>query len=228
MNALTAAWNQFLKDADKLPGWVPLFVVTLFAVDSSASSELPLSRELLAGVLTLLLYAVGDALDEVLFKTGPEGARETRGVFKRMYCAKLKAARDEMGVGRGVYSVALKLVGAGEKPLGKLAIHFPNETAKLLRAFILPLAVVSVFLFSGGRADRAVVCMAGALLLLPGYLLLKVFHLRRLYSTASGLARDNDHCNTADMGRVRLVFWDGELIGSGLSVAAGADPADAE
>lgn len=197
MNALTAAWNQFLKDADKLPGWVPLFVVALFAVDSSASSELPLSRELPAGVLTLLLYAVGDVLD----------------------------GESRNGSRRGVYSVALKLVGAGGKPLGKLAIHFPNETDKFLRSFILPLAVLSVFLFSGGRADRAAACMAGALLLLPAYLLLKVFHLRRLYSTASGLASDKGRCDTPALGRVRLVFWDGELVGSGLSAAAGAGAA---
>ena len=51
--------------------------------------------------------------------------------------------------------------------------------------------------------------------LLPVYLLLKVFHLRRLYSAASELAKDQDHWDVADLGKIRLVFWDGAMVGSG-------------
>ena len=29
---LKAVWHQFLKDSDKLPGWVPLYVVTMAAI----------------------------------------------------------------------------------------------------------------------------------------------------------------------------------------------------
>jgi hypothetical protein len=91
MDALKAVWNQFLKDSDKLPGWVPLFVVMLVVVDWATPPDhislwgrtVPLSREFLAAALTLLFYTVGDAIDEVGFKTGQEGVRGTRAIWKK-------------------------------------------------------------------------------------------------------------------------------------------------
>lgn len=162
MDALKAVWHQLLKDTDKLPGWALLFVLTLLAIDcadppdavSLFGNTLPLSREFLAGALTLLLYTVGDAIDEVVFKTGPEGARNTREVYKKRYSAERQAASGVLGVEDGLYSVALKLVAAGEKHRAKLAIHLPNEIAKCFRALILPLAIIAaVFLFKAAPAS---------------------------------------------------------------------------
>jgi hypothetical protein len=91
MDALKAVWNQFLKDTDKLPGWVPLFVVMLVVVDWATPPDhislwgrtVPLSREFLAAALTLLFYTVGDSIDEVGFKTGQKGVRGTRAIWKK-------------------------------------------------------------------------------------------------------------------------------------------------
>jgi hypothetical protein len=226
MDALKTVWNQFLKDSDKLPGWVPLFVLMLIVVDwakppdhiSPWGRTLPLSREFLAAALTLVLYTIGDAIDEVVFKTGPEGARKTRAVWKKRYTDESKAAGDALGVGNGLYSVALKLVTAGEKHRGtRLGIHIPNEAAKCLRALILPLAILAVLFFAWGSVPLALTCLAAAAGLLLTYPLLKVWHLQRLYDSASGLAKEKPY-HDEELGTMRLVFWDGNLVGAGCSV----------
>jgi hypothetical protein len=227
MDALKTVWNQFLKDSDKLPGWVPLFVVMLVVVDRATPPDhislwgrtLPLSREFLAAALTLLFYTVGDAIDEVVFKTGQEGARGTREIWKERYSEQLKAARDEMGAGNGLYSVALKLVTAGEKHRGtRPGIHIPNEAAKCLRALILPFTILAAPFFARGRVALALTCLAVAAALLLTYPLLKVRHLRRLYVSASGLAQKEKLYHDEELGTMRLVFWDGNLVGSACSV----------
>lgn len=231
MDALKAMWHQFLKDFDKLPGWAPLFVVTLLAVDWAAPPDhispfgkaILVSREFLAGALTLLLYTVGDAIDEVVFKAGPEGARNTREIYKKRYSTELQAASVHLGVGSGLYSVALKLVTAGEKHHSKFVIHFPNEAAKCLRALILPLAVIAVAFFRQGRTSVALILLATASALLFVYPFVKVLHIRLLYSAASGLAQKNLYHDEL-LGTMRCVFWDGKFVDSGYSAQRSQTP----
>ncbi len=224
MDALKVVWNQFLKDSDKLPGWVPLFVVMLVAVDWATPPDhvslwgraFPLSQEFLAAALTLFLYTVGDAIDEIVFKTGPEGERSTREIWKKRYREQLKGASGKMGVGNGVYKVALNLVTVGEKHLGRLAIHIPNEAAKCLRALILPFIILAGFFVASDRIALAVTYVVLAAVLLRTYPLLKVCHVRRLYVASSALAQKK-HYHDEEIGTMRLVFWDGQLVGSGSS-----------
>jgi len=119
---LKAVWHQFLKDSDKLPGWVPLYVVTMAAVYAASPPDhialfgrtLPFSSEFLAAALTLLFYSVGDAIDEVVFKTQREGKLRTRDIYEAEYADQKTIASGDMGIGAGSYQVAFKLVEAGE------------------------------------------------------------------------------------------------------------------
>jgi hypothetical protein len=226
MDAIKAVWHQFLKDSDKLPGWVPLFVVMLVVVSwatpparvSLWSVSLPLSREFLAAALTLLFYNIGDAIDEVVFKTGPKGARKTRETWTKRYRQQFSGTSDEMGIGNGLYSAALKLVTVGEKHRGKLAIHIPNEAAKCLRgALILPLVILMIIFFARGRVVLGLTCFATATVFLLAYPFLKVHHIRRLYASASTLHKEKFY-HDEELGTMRLVFWDGILVASGCSV----------
>ena len=220
--AFKVVWQQFLKDSDKLPGWVPLFVLTLATVEWAAPPQvtvfgktLLISAEFLAGALTLLLYTVGDAIDEAVFKEGPEGARKTREKYKKMYQPELDKASKALGIGTGLYSVALKLASAGEKQRAKLAIHGPNELAKCLRALILPCALVAVVLVVQGRLFFAGTSVAAAVAFRICYPRLKILHIRRLYVAADDLSQDKRHYHAENLGTIRLVFWDGNFVGSG-------------
>lgn len=129
-----------------------------------------------------------------------------------------EAAEGALGVGNGLYQVALKLITAGAKHLGKLAIHAPNEAAKCLRALILPLAILAVHFYLEARGDLALRCLAGALVLLLFYPFLKVWHIRLLYSAAKKLTEHTDHYSDEELGKMRLVFWDQNLVGSGANI----------
>lgn len=218
MDGATVAVKQLFKDSEKLPGYVYLFVLTFAAIEAfdppTPIRRVPLSPEILAAALTALLYAFGDALDEFVFKTGPEEDRKTREKYKQMYKTEQEAASAGLGVGNGLYSVALKLVAAGVKDLGKLSIHWPNEFAKCLRALILPLPLMAIVFYFQGRTSNTIVCLAGAAVLLWLYPLLKVHHIRLLYSAASKLTSKSRYHDEL-LGPMRLVFWDGSFVGAG-------------
>jgi len=223
---LKAVWHQFLKDSDKLPGWVPLYVVTMVAVYAASPPDhialfgrtLPFSSEFLAAALTLLFYSVGDAIDEVVFKTQREGKLRTRDIYEAEYADQKTIASGDMGIGAGSYQVAFKLVEAGEKYRArKFAIYGPNELAKCLRALIAPLCVLAFVYLLQGRVVVALTCLAGAVMSLTWYPHMKVRHIRLVYSAASELSQQRESYGDWELGTIRLVFWEGNFVGSAFS-----------
>jgi hypothetical protein len=235
MDAFKAVWNQLFKDFEKMPGWVPLYVLIVLFLWRLALPDrllewvnLPdhipawgwarplLSREIVAAALTALFYTIGNAIDEGVFKTGPEEKRETRDLFKARYATAKNNATEAIGVGKGIYSVALRLNAAGEKLRHRMLIHAPNEAAKCLRALIVPLAGLGIFYWGWrGRPWLALVSEAGVLSLFLFYPMLKCWHIRLLYSAACALTEKAKYDDQSLNDKIRLVFWDYDLIGSG-------------
>ncbi len=228
MDAPIIVVKQWLKNFDKSPGWFPLLVAITAALELAqvvprdvtvAGRTVPMSTEIVAGVLTLLLYQIGDAIDELVFKTStPEGPK-TRSRYLARYCISQGDAQKLLGIEDGVYDVSLGLANASEKIRTTLWIHFFNEWAKFLRALIVPLIGVAGWCVGKGRFGWAVVALAGAGGLTWIYPLLKTTHIRRLYKTIPTLmGAEYKRRNLADL---RMFFWKGTLVGSAVAVPAG-------
>ncbi len=221
MEALKVVCTQLLKDCDKAPGWLPLLVCAylmlgitgLPATVSLAGVTLPLSTEVLAGLVTLLFYQVGDAADEWVFKTGSGVERGTRPFYKQRYEKEQKRAQDSLGVTTGLYGVAWKLTDAAEKDRRTVLVHSFNEAAKFMRSVAFPLVLLSVLSLVEGRQSWAVTLTGVGLIAFAAYPSLKVQHIRRLYSLASLLSHDVKY-TYRDLDQVRLFFWEGTLVAS--------------
>lgn len=108
-----------------------------------------LSDELWAGVLTLVLFLLGDALDKSIYKPledrlAPEALRTAR-----------KAAQSTLQIHDGIYDVA-KAVAMAAGSFQRFSIQFLNETAKFLRSLVLPALVVGVSLAATGDRKSVV------------------------------------------------------------------------
>jgi hypothetical protein len=221
MEALKAVWSQLVKDFDKAPGWLPLLVcsylmLALYGAPASveiAGVTLPLSVELLAGLLTLIFYQFGDAVDEWIFKTGSGTARATRTRYRQRYLSEQRHAQERLGVTAASYGVAIKLVDAAEKDRPTIIVHLFNEAAKFLRGVALPLTLLAVLALSQHRAAVAVALAVAGLFAFAVYPFLKVQHIKRLYSLASLLTTDPRYA-WKDLEQVRLFFWEGSLVAS--------------
>ena len=223
MDAFKVVASQFFKDLEKSPGWIPLLVLILVVADvvhmpsSICVFGVPVSRELLASLLTLILYLLGDAIDDLVFKKRDGDEVSTRERYKKKYRTELSTAAQELEVdSHGMYALALKLSKAAEKERESIWIHVPNEAAKFLRSLIVPLALLGFYCFfrccwiTGGIL---LLTSAAALFVYP---YLKVRHIRRLYSSAIAIAGNKEKLDRRAADGVLLFFWDGKFVEAAL------------
>lgn len=220
--------EQLVKDADKLPGWVPLLIMMYLVVPqlphyaplTLAGWQLKLSDETLAPLFTLILYHSGDALDKVCFKK-----RDKEGKLVRRFDEPgwLQTARSNvqhaLHMTDGVYAVSLSLAVTSEERRSMRFIHFFNETAKFLRSLALPALIFGIFCFAWRHPCLGVVAVLAAILFLPCYYLFKLWHMQRLYELACELVKNTEKYSAQDLeGQdlkgMRLFFWDGVFVGS--------------
>jgi hypothetical protein len=221
MKALNKFVDQLAKNAAKQPGWVPLLIfcyLVLPFIELPTSIQLigrsvELSQELWAGVVTLVLFLIGDALDKGVYK-----ALEPR-VSSRALVTARNAARSTLEIHDGIYDIAKSLATAAGV-FQTFTIQFLNETAKFLRSLVVPTVVIGVGFASTGRAILGVSLIIAAVLLIPLYGWMKAAHIRHLYDMVPVLKVDKQRCHIEDVGAVRLFFWEGILVGSALSAPA--------
>jgi hypothetical protein len=225
VNAIKVVVNQFLKGFDKAPGWFPLLVTVflwLYWLDLPEKLQIrgrtvPLSAEVIASIITFIMYQLGDAIDDRVFKEQVDGKTRTRKRYKDAYTIESTAAQNALKVGEsGLYALANKLTSAADEEREAIFIYVFNEVAKFLRSFILPFFIYGVLLIVWRRFDLGVL-----LILLSGFALgvypwLKVEHIRRLYRLTALVAGNK---KLEDMGAagVRLFFWEGEFIDAGVA-----------
>lgn len=224
MKALNKFVDQLARNASKQPGWVPLLilcylVLPFFGLPTSVQligRNVELSQELWAGLVTLVLFLIGDALDKGVYK-----ALEPR-VSPRALATARNAARSTLEIHDGIYDIA-KALATAAGVFQTFSIQFLNETAKCLRSLVVPSIVVGVGFASTGRATLGVGLIVAAVLLIPFYAWMKAAHIRYLYDTVPVLKADKVKCHIAALGALRLFFWEGILVGSALSVTAPAN-----
>jgi hypothetical protein len=229
MHPIKFAFDQLLKEFEKAPGWIPLYILTLIVAElihlpekvHFAGRNLPLSVEIVAGAITLLMYLLGDALDNVIFKSlvTKDGKKKiaTRPFFKKQYEKKLSTAADKLETDTsGMYALSLKLAAAAEKERKTLFIHLPNEGAKFLRSLIVPSAIAALYEFICAHylmaAGFLVLCSASLMI----YPELKVVHLRKLYSWVGDITADGEKYLRRPVAGIPLFFWDGKFVLAGL------------
>ncbi|WP_147381570.1 hypothetical protein [Nocardioides immobilis] len=162
----------------------------------------------MVAVLTLCLYVIGDVIDKPLWKL-----YDFRFGSKRFETAR-ERARDSLKIGKGSYRVAKALCVSAGKYAGS-RIEWQNEGAKFFRSLVLPASAVGFALLVRGHQGFGVLALSVGVLLIPSYVSLKARHIANLYERAACLATE-ESCEAHDLGRSRLVFWEGELVGSGL------------
>jgi mannose-6-phosphate isomerase-like protein (cupin superfamily) len=222
VEVLSVVSKQFLKNFDKLPGWLPLFAVTMVALQvvdvipheiALAGRKIPSSLEIVAGFVTIVLYYIGDALDEWVFKVRVGHESKTRPKYAALYRSARDRAIGALGINDGSYDVALALAKASEKTRSTILIQCPNELAKCLRAFIFPGAVVAVVGLATRRVVMAGAAAAVAVAALAIYPRLKVWHLRQLYGATPAITGAPEY-KRRTLGDLRLFFWKAALVGS--------------
>src|SRR5690348_14424999 len=228
MDTLKVAWNQFLKNAEQTPGWAPLIVLVWGVLEWCGlpanvdvfHKNVPVSIELVAGVIAFALYWLGDALDQPIFKERSNGEIVTKKRFKNKYLKDSIQAQGNLNVGgHGLYSLATKLMKAAEKERGTVAINVLNESAKFLRSLMVPLLILSAYFFFRHDLALGVIAIAGSGLAYYCYPRLKAQHIRRLYAAAAALDRGTDKLKSVRLEDVSLIFWDGALVGAGFRAA---------
>lgn len=224
MDAFKVVWNQFLKNVDKAPGWVPLLVAVLLWLQLSGVPEkieirgrtIPLSAEIIASVITFFLYKLGDAIDERVFKECRDGKTETKPRYKNAYKDESSDAQTELGVGEnGLYALASTLTAAAEKAREVPFVYLFNEGAKFLRSLIVPLGIFGILCLLSRQFVGGVLLLMSSVIALTLYPWVKVEHIRRLYRSAALNAKKKQFAYK-DTNGVRLYFWDGKYITVGL------------
>lgn len=215
MKTLGKFIDQFSENAAKQPGWVPLLVLVYLALPLAGlpgtitvgGRPVALSREVVAGVVTLFLFLLGDSFDkaaykplETLFRAFVEDARAT--------------ARRTVLVHDGIYDVMKKLALAAGR-FQTFSIQFLNEVAKFFRSLILPFLGAAVGLALSRRLGSALALALLSVLLTYLYVQLKAAHMRHLYQLAPELTAKPE-CSIEDAGRARMFFWDGLFVTSAI------------
>jgi hypothetical protein len=199
------------------PGWMPLLILCYLALPFAGlptsiqfrGRSVELSQELCAGVVALVLFLVGDALDKSIYK------RLDVRVSPHSLAAAKQAARSTLHIHDGLYEV-VKALATSAGLFQTFSIQFLNETAKFLRSLALPTFVVGIGLAVNGHALPGVALVVTTAMLIPFYARLKATHICHLYELAPLLKADKQ-CRVEELGAVRMFFWDGILVGSALS-----------
>ena len=232
--------DQFFKDLDKQPGWVPLlaaiytyiwfthpFSILWDDINRRLGTYAELPEELLAVLVTALAYTLGDAIDTVIFKKKENGVRKNRFTHEGYKSAQREAQKD-LGIEEGSYAISLKLATAAEKERRRRSVHFSNEVAKFLRGLAAALVFLAVLWVSQKRYLFAVIAVLEAALLLPLYVILKFKHIQNLYELipelvklekppgATSKAQPEKYFQVEDLEKeIRLFFWNGEFVSAG-------------
>jgi hypothetical protein len=233
MEALKVVWGQFLKDVDKLPGWIPLLVSVLLGLQWFGLPEkiefrgwtVPASTEIVAGAITFVLYHLGDAIDERVFKKWSGDKIITKPRYEDTYAPDRGKAQLALGVGEsGMYALASQLIAAAEKERGTKLVYFYNEFAKFLRGLIVPLGILGIFCLFNRNIVVGVLLLVSSAVALTVYPWLKVLHIRLLYRSAAGLAAKKRFTSKETNG-VKMYFWDGKYIIAALVGPPPGEPA---
>jgi hypothetical protein len=232
LNPLNVVWNQVLKDFDKAPGWIPLLVAVLLWLQLSGLPEkieigertVQLSAEIIASVITFILYQLGDAIDERMFKVREDGERRTRSLYKEAYKSESSKAKRALRVESGLYGLASKLTEAAEKEREATFVYLFNEAAKFLRSLVVPfflLGICSIFRHNFVVGVSLLVLSVMVLFLYPW---LKVIHIRRLYKLVVVVTNNKRLYTYKDTNGVRLHFWDSKYIDASLVSSSSGTP----
>jgi hypothetical protein len=225
MAGVKVIWNQFLKDSEKAPGWIPLLAVVLLWLELCGlpkqiqvlDRSVSLSVEVLASVLTFLFYQLGDAIDEVVFKDQRDGKTSTKVQYKNEYSSESTEARDALHVNEeGLYALAAKVTKAAEKERKTIFINLFNEGAKFLRSLIVPFFALAVYYFLNQQAILGLTLLGSSVLALKCYPWLKVKHVKRLYASA---ALVGEKIVKREGNEFELFFWDGKFIDAGITAS---------
>jgi len=218
MKALSKFVDQLAENAAKQPGWLPLVILSYIAIPlagfpdsiSISGRVVRMSDELLAAVLTLVLFLVGDALDKGIYKP----LRLERRFAPRGLETARDKARSTLRIHDGIYDVAKHLASAAGS-FQRFSVQFLNEAAKFLRSLIVPAVAAGVWLVSTRHLQFGVMLIIAGGVLIPLYAWLKAAHICHLYDLVPNLEGD-PKCHIEDLGGMRLFFWDGLLVGSAL------------
>ena len=226
MNAPSVLVKQFLSNFDgKAPGWAPLLAgiflwlewINFPETTHIGSRTIPVPTEIVASGLTFLLYQMGDAVDEIVYKqVDSKGKTSTRKLYKQAYQRESCKAQKKLGVSEhGLYALASSLVTAAEHEKGRTLVFLVNEGAKFLRSLFVVFLFFADYCFGYFLFSRdyglLVLCIVLAGIALFGYPWLKVWHIRRLYTLAAQLT-GNDNYSSEDTNRLRFILWDGKHI----------------
>ena len=222
MDAIKVLLKQLAKNAEKSPGWLPLsFLCYLLLwrygtpdrILSWPFHEPSVSPEVWTAILTLIAYQLGDALDKIVYKKRTsKGGREDRFNPSWLDSARRKAqGSDSLGITHGSYQTSLALVHQAHEAL--FSVDVLNELAKFLRSLFLPACVAVVLLSISAKWKLSLMLLALCVLILPGYVLLKLLHLRHLYEHTAKITKSPAY-SFYDLGKNRLFFWNGALVSS--------------
>jgi hypothetical protein len=238
--AVKTITDQFFKDLDKQPGWVPLlatiytyiwfthpFSILWEDINRQLGTYMEPPEELLAVIITALAYTLGDALDTVIFKKKENGVPKNRFSHEGSKSAQREAQKD-LGVEDGSYAISLKLATAAEKERRRISVHFSNEVAKFLRGLAAALVFLAILWVSQKKYFFALIPVLEAMLLLPLYVILKFKHIQKLYELipdlvklekprgATSQAHPEKYFQAKDLDKdIRLFFWDGQFVSAG-------------
>lgn len=222
LDGIKTSVGQLFKDFDKAPGWGYLLAAVFLwlhlfrlndKIDLPAWITIPIPVEVIAIVVTFVLYQLGDAIDEFVFKERVGDKRSTRPCFKAGYQVESGKAQEALGVGEsGLYSLATNLAAAAEKERGKVLVYFSNEMAKFMRSLFFLLGLLGIFYLLIREFSVGVMFLVSAVIAFISYPWLKVLHVKRLYKLAEDLTQHSKRYNCKETNGVRLYFWNRKLV----------------
>lgn len=225
MDALKTFFDQLAKNVKQAPGWVPLLIVLYVAVQFVAI-ESPTPAPSFEKYMTVLvpfaawiLYNLGDALDKAVFPRPEENSGCSWLAPSSLDAAK-ENVKSALSLDARYYKISLSLATSAKKYEGS-SLHMFNELAKFVRSGVLPAGMLCIAWLLLGDWLPSFLSFVFALIALLLYGRLKGAHMAALYNEVTGLTKEADYRFTdLENSGIRLHFWKGELIGSGLRRSA--------
>lgn len=225
MEIVKTLLNQLAKNAMQAPGWVPLIVACYLLLpmldEDVATLGVDVEKHRVATVtlVALVLFLVGDALDKATFPRQTAKGYQGWNWLAPADLARFKAkAKKALSLDDDYYKVSKSLAMAAGKYTGSW-IQFKNESAKFLRSAVLPMAALGLVLLFQRQWVWAVCAAVASPVLLLLYGRLKGSHMCDLYDLAERLSspdRKGEFAVSDLSNGVRLFFWKGNLVSSGV------------
>ena len=211
---LSTLLNQLVKNVKTLPGWAPLLLILYVAsyfidikfIDDSGAEKL--FKDTCVIILAFFSYQLGDAIDKVFYKKF-EGDR-----LSDNKCL----VREKLDIKDGIYRVMKAFAISQHKYTGSWT-QVLNESAKLIRSLTVVFITLGVSAILMNKIIFGIVSMVfGVFCLYPAFFL-KLKHISRLYSLTEQTVISKEYKSEHLSSGVRLFFWDGELVGSAMSIS---------